>query len=72
VPRMTATEIRPIRSKRDYEAALTEIERLADEDDPCFQRNTPVQILDVVVHQSDASGRDEMSDGFWRIRAVNE
>jgi len=25
---MTATEIRPIRTKRDYEAALTEIERL--------------------------------------------
>jgi HTH-type transcriptional regulator/antitoxin HigA len=25
---MTATEIRPIRKKRDYEAALTEIERL--------------------------------------------
>jgi HTH-type transcriptional regulator / antitoxin HigA len=25
---MTATEIKPIRTKRDYEAALTEIERL--------------------------------------------
>ncbi len=25
---MTATEIKPIRSKRDYEAALSEIERL--------------------------------------------
>lgn len=25
---MTATEIKPIRTKRDYEAALTEVERL--------------------------------------------
>jgi hypothetical protein len=54
------------------EILLTHSNRLVDEDDPCFQRNTPVQILDVVVHQSDASGSDEMPDGFRRIRAVNE
>jgi hypothetical protein len=54
------------------EILLTHSNRLADEDDPCFQRNTPVQILDVVVHEPDAPGSDEMPDCFWRIRAVNE
>jgi hypothetical protein len=54
------------------EIPVTHSNRLAGEDDPCFQRNAPVQVLDVVVHQSDASGSDEMPDSFWRIRAVNE
>ena len=45
---------------------------LAGKDDPRFHRNAPVQILDVVVHEPDASGRDQMADGLGRIRAVNE
>ena len=44
---------------------------LADEHDPRFQRNAPVQILDVVVDKPDASGSNEMPDGLRRIRAVN-
>ena len=38
--------------------------RLAGKDDPRFHRNAPVQILDVVVHEPDASGRDQMADGL--------
>jgi penicillin-binding protein 1A len=37
---------------------------LAGKDDPRFHRNAPVQILDVVVHEPDASGRDQMADGL--------
>ena len=43
---------------------------LAGEDDARFQRNAPVQILDIVVHKPDAPGSDKMTDGFWRIGAV--
>ena len=38
--------------------------RLAGKDDPGFHRNAPVQILDVVVHEPDASGSDQMADGL--------
>ena len=51
---------------------MSHSDRLADEDNPCFHRNTPVQVLDVVVHKPNTSGSDEMPDSFWRIRAVNE
>ena len=38
--------------------------RLAGKDDPRFHRHAPVQILNVVIHQPDASGRDQMADGL--------
>jgi hypothetical protein len=46
--------------------------RLAHKHNSRVHRHSPIQILDVVVDQPDASGRDEMADGFWRIRAVDE
>ena len=45
---------------------------LARKDDPRFHGNAPVQILDVVVHEPDASGGNQMADGLGRIGAVNE
>src|SRR5262245_5060096 len=45
---------------------------LADKYDPRFQRNPPVQILNVLVDETDASGSDEMADRLRRVRAVNE
>ena len=51
---MTATEIKPIRTKRDYEAALTEIERLwgAKADTPEGDRlDVLATLIDAYEHQ---------------------
>ena len=45
---------------------------LADKHDSCLQRNPAIQVLDVVIYQSDATRSDEMTNGFRRIRAVDE
>src|SRR5262249_19828659 len=44
----------------------------ADENDPRVQGNPLVQVLDVVVDQPDASGRDEVADGLRRVGAVDD
>src|SRR3981081_3168719 len=53
-------------------AAPLSIRLLAGKDDPRLHGDAPVQILDIVVDEPDASGSDEMADGLGRIGAVNE
>jgi hypothetical protein len=51
---------------------LNRAEGLADKHDSRFQRNPSKQILDVIVYQSNATRSYEMTNGFRRIRAVDE
>ena len=56
----------------DHPRGVPSILRLVYKDDPRFQRNAPVQILDVLVDKPDATGSDEMADGLGRVCPVDD
>src|ERR1700744_2634127 len=56
----------------DQNLLLSRLGELTYKYDPCLDGHPPIQILDVVVDQSDTSGSDEMTDGFRRVRAMDQ
>jgi hypothetical protein len=75
---MTATEIKPIRTKRDFEAALKEIERLwgAKADSPEGDRldvlATLVDAYETEHYPMDPPDRSRPSSSAWSSRGSRE